>query len=193
MARPIHPSGLREASPSASGQLVSNAGQCESARSGVADHARDGETAKELRARVKRTILEDLEAKVLALRALHAKLRGLDSGERFGDVVARGRPKGEMRQTRGRTRSTRRAVPEFRLRILDVRERVTDPPSFLGIVGGFPQILTHSTSVERAERDLVNALEEHVRGPVDREATRLQRDGFPTGRALRLGWSHVPG
>jgi hypothetical protein len=76
----------------ASGQLVFNAGQFESARSGFADYARDGETAKELRARVNRVILEDLEQKVLALRALHAKLRDLDAGESFGDVVARSRP-----------------------------------------------------------------------------------------------------
>jgi hypothetical protein len=76
----------------ASGQLVFNAGQFESARSGFADYARDGESAKELRARVNRTILEDLEEKVMALRQLHAKLRDRDAGESFGDVVARSRP-----------------------------------------------------------------------------------------------------
>jgi hypothetical protein len=80
----------------ASGQLVFNAGLFESARSGFADYARDGECAKELRARVNRTILEDLEAKVLALRALHAKLRDRDAGESFGDVVGRSHPKSEM-------------------------------------------------------------------------------------------------
>jgi hypothetical protein len=41
---------------------------------------------------VNRVILEDLEQKVIALRALHAKLRDLDAGESFGDVVARSRP-----------------------------------------------------------------------------------------------------
>jgi len=76
----------------ASGQLVFNAGQFESARSGFADYARDGESAKELRARVNRTILEDLEEKVLALRQLHAKLRDIAAGESFADVVARSRP-----------------------------------------------------------------------------------------------------
>jgi hypothetical protein len=76
----------------ASGQLVFNAGSFESARSGFADYVRDGENAKELRARVNRTILEDLEQKVLALRALHAKLRDLDAGESFGGLVARARP-----------------------------------------------------------------------------------------------------
>ena len=79
----------------ASGQLVFNAGQFESARSGFADYARDGESAKELRARVNRTILEDLEEKVLALRALHAKLRDAAAGESFGEVVGRGRPRSE--------------------------------------------------------------------------------------------------
>jgi hypothetical protein len=78
--------------PWASGQLVFNAGQFESARSGFADYARDGETAEQLRGRVNRVILEDLEQKVLALRALHAKLRSVDVGESFGDVVARSRP-----------------------------------------------------------------------------------------------------
>jgi hypothetical protein len=72
--------------PWASGQLVFNAGQFESARSGFADYAKDGETAAQLRTRVNRVILEDLEQKVLALRALHAKLRDQDAG-----AVVRGR------------------------------------------------------------------------------------------------------
>jgi len=79
--------------PWASGQLVFNAGSFESARSAFADYAKDGETGTQLRARVNRIILEDLEEKVLALRALHAKLRDLDGGESFGDVVARSRPR----------------------------------------------------------------------------------------------------
>jgi len=56
------------------------------------DYAKDGETGEQLRARVNRIILEDLEQKVLALRALHAMLRDMDAGESFGDVVARSRP-----------------------------------------------------------------------------------------------------
>jgi hypothetical protein len=75
---------------------------------------------------------------------------------------------------------------EFRLRILDARERDTDPPSFLGIVEGFPQILTHSTSIGQAERDLVNALEAHLLSLMDHEATRLELDDFPTVRLTRL-------
>jgi hypothetical protein len=81
--------------PWSSGQLVFNAGQFESARSGFADYSRDGETGEQLRARVNRILLEDLEQKVLALRALHAKLRDMDAGESFGAVVARSRLRSE--------------------------------------------------------------------------------------------------
>jgi hypothetical protein len=69
-----------------------NAGSFESARSGFADYAKDSETGEQLRTRVNRVILEDLEQKVLALRALHAKLRDIDAGASFGAVVARSRP-----------------------------------------------------------------------------------------------------
>jgi hypothetical protein len=77
--------------PWAFGQLVFNAGQFESARSGFADYAKDGESPAQLRARVNRIILEDLEQKVLALRALHEKLRDRLEGPSFGDRVARAR------------------------------------------------------------------------------------------------------
>jgi len=62
---------------------------------------------------------------------------------------------------------------EFRLRILDVRERDTDPPSFPGIVEGFPQILIHSTSIEQAEIDLTNALRDRLMALQDYDGTRL--------------------
>jgi hypothetical protein len=77
--------------PWAPGQLVFNAGQFESARSGFADYAKDGESPAQLRARVNRIILDDLEQKVLALRALHEKLRDRLEGPSFGDRVARAR------------------------------------------------------------------------------------------------------
>jgi hypothetical protein len=77
--------------PWASGQLVFNAGQFESARSGFADYAKDGETPAQLRARVNRIILDDIEQKVLALRALHEKLRDRLEGQSFGDRVAHAR------------------------------------------------------------------------------------------------------
>ena len=64
-------------------------GQFESARSGFADYAQDVESAKELRTPVSRTILEDLEEKVLALRELHARLRDKGRGESFSGVEAR--------------------------------------------------------------------------------------------------------
>jgi hypothetical protein len=78
------------------GQLVFNAGQFESARSGFADYAKDGETGEQLRVRVNRILLEDLEQKVLVLRALHAKLRERDEGPSFSAVVSRSRPRSEM-------------------------------------------------------------------------------------------------
>jgi hypothetical protein len=77
----------------ASGQLVFNAGQFESARSGFADYARDGETGQQLRTRVNRVILEDLEQKVIALHQLHEKLRDRLGGPSFGAIVGRERPK----------------------------------------------------------------------------------------------------
>ena len=77
-------------------QLVFNAGSFESVRAGFASYAREGETERDLRARVNSTVLADLEQQVMALRALHAKLRDQDAGESFGDIVARGRPKSEM-------------------------------------------------------------------------------------------------
>ena len=75
---------------------------------------------------------------------------------------------------------------EIRLRVLDVRERDTDPPSFLWIVEGFREILVHATTVERVERDLVGALEDHLKRLMDHEATRLQLDDYPTVRTIRL-------
>jgi len=42
----------------------------------------------DLRARVNRTILKDLEQKVFALRGLHLKMRDLDAGEKFGGPVS---------------------------------------------------------------------------------------------------------
>jgi hypothetical protein len=75
---------------------------------------------------------------------------------------------------------------EFRLRILDVRERDTDPPSFLGIVEGFPEVLVHATSFGQTEVVLTNAIIEHLKRLQDREATRIDPDDFPTVRIHRL-------
>jgi hypothetical protein len=75
---------------------------------------------------------------------------------------------------------------EFRLRILDVREHEDDPPSFLGIVEGIPEVLVHATSAGQAERDLTTALIEHLKRLQDREATRIDWDDFATVRSMRL-------
>jgi len=84
-------------------------------------------------------------------------------------------------------------VLEVRLRVFDVGEHVTDPPSLLGIIEGFPGILVQATTVEQTERYLVNAFEEHLQRRMDHEATRLPLDDFPTVSALRLLSARVPG
>jgi len=43
-------------------------------------------------AHIGRTFLADVEQQVMALRALHAKLRDLDAGENFGGLIAQARP-----------------------------------------------------------------------------------------------------
>ncbi len=63
-----------------SGGLTVNAGKFESVRTGYADYALPGETAEQLRERVNRVVLADLEAQVRAMRELH---------ERLGDVPSR--------------------------------------------------------------------------------------------------------
>jgi len=75
---------------------------------------------------------------------------------------------------------------EFRLRILDVREHEGDPPSFLGIVEGFPEVLVHAISLGQAEEDLTRALADHLERLQDRESTRIDWDDFPTMRVVRL-------
>ena len=75
---------------------------------------------------------------------------------------------------------------EFRLRILDVREHETDPPSFLGIVEGFPEVLVHATTPGQAESVLSQALSDYLMRLQDREATRGDLDEFPTVRVVRL-------
>ena len=76
-------------------QLVFNPGSFESVRAGFASYAREGETERDLRTRVHSTVLADVEQQVMALRALHAKLREMGAGENFGGVVARARPTSE--------------------------------------------------------------------------------------------------
>jgi predicted RNase H-like HicB family nuclease len=75
---------------------------------------------------------------------------------------------------------------EFRLRILDVRERETDPPSFLGIVEGFPRVMAHAASPADAEADLMRALDDYLSRLQDRDSTRIDWDEFPTVRLVRI-------
>ena len=82
---------------------------------------------------------------------------------------------------------------EICLRILDVREKETDPTSFLGIAEGLPDILVHAATLQDAERDLVNALENHLSRLMDYEGTRIQLDDFPTVRVVRLRLSPAVG
>lgn len=77
---------------------------------------------------------------------------------------------------------------EFRLRILDVGEG-----SFLGVVEGFPEVLVHALSSVQAEKDLINALNEHLKRLQDHEATRIDWDDFPTVRTLRIYLGRSPG
>ena len=82
---------------------------------------------------------------------------------------------------------------EFRLRVLDVRERASDPPSFLGIVEGFPELLVHATSAGDAEADLVRALVAYLNRLRNPEATWPQLDDYPTVRAARILLMTPPG
>ncbi|MHB8352216.1 MAG: hypothetical protein ACYDFT_05985 [Thermoplasmata archaeon] len=75
---------------------------------------------------------------------------------------------------------------EVRLSVLDVRERETAPPSFLGIVEGFPSVMAHAASADACEAAVVDALEDFLRRLQDDDATRLQLDEFPTVRVVRL-------
>ena len=75
---------------------------------------------------------------------------------------------------------------EFRLRVLDVRERDTDPHSYLGIVEGFPQILVHESSASECEAALSRMLAAFLEGLQDLESTRLELDDFPTVRTAEL-------
>ena len=52
----------------------------------------EDQSGRDLEALVHSTVLADVEQQVMALRALHAKLRDLDAGENFGGLVARARP-----------------------------------------------------------------------------------------------------
>lgn len=74
--------------PWATASLTFNAGSFESARAGLADYAQPGESCEQLRARVTRLVLEDLERSVRAMRELHERLSGAFGG--VGRVLPKG-------------------------------------------------------------------------------------------------------
>ena len=74
---------------------------------------------------------------------------------------------------------------EIRPRVLDVRERDTEPPSCFGIVEGVSEILVHARTLGQAERDLENPFEEYLRRLTDYSAMRIPLDDFPTVRVIK--------
>ena len=55
-------------------QVTLNLGSFESVKAGVADYAKDGETAEDLAQRVARLVFDELEAQAVAMRNLHARI-----------------------------------------------------------------------------------------------------------------------
>ena len=55
-------------------QVTLNLGSFESVKAGVADYAKDGETAESLAQRVARLVFDELEAQAVAMRNLHARI-----------------------------------------------------------------------------------------------------------------------
>jgi predicted RNase H-like HicB family nuclease len=72
-------------------------------------------------------------------------------------------------------------VFEIRLRVLEAGEG-----SYLGIVERFPDIRVHATTAAEVEADATRALADHLERWMDREATRMQMEDFPTVRITRL-------
>jgi len=72
-------------------------------------------------------------------------------------------------------------VFEIRLRVLEAGQG-----SYLGIVEGFPDILVRASTASEAEADATRALADHLERSMDREATRMQMEDFPTVRVARL-------
>jgi len=75
-----------------------NSGSFDSVMPGFAPYEREGKTGRDLLDRVHSAVLADVEQQVMALRALHAKLRDTHAAENFGVVVAFYRQKGLPRR-----------------------------------------------------------------------------------------------
>ena len=124
-------------------------------------------------------------SELVAVREVAAKLGGVDAGESFGDFVARDRSRSEVVSAGVERVLQERTVHEIRLRILHVRERDTDRPSFRGIVEGFPGIFVHASTVGRWKGPRERA-KERLSRLMDHGATRMQLDDLPTVRKSRL-------
>lgn len=141
-----------------------------SARVGCADHARDGERAREL-------------------HALRTRFRNMATGERSGGEwpatagVGRAEDVRVARSMRGLSSRCARALRCARTR--------HGPSCYLGIVEGFPQALVYSSTLEPTARDLENALEEYLGGRRERETTRSPVDDFAIVRVVRLRLSTI--
>jgi hypothetical protein len=70
---------------------------------------------------------------------------------------------------------------EFRIRVLDVA-----PNGYLALVEGLPVLLAHGETAGQAEAEAVHLLEALLRRLLDLDATRIERDDFPTVRVTRL-------
>ena len=66
------------------------------------------------------------------------------------------------------------------------RSLQTRPNSFLGIVGGFPQVLSESARLAEAERDVSVALSAFLRSREEPYGPRVEYDEFPTDRDPRF-------
>jgi hypothetical protein len=131
--------------PWATASLTFNAGSFESARAGLADYAQPGETCAQLRERVNRLVLEDLERSVRAMRELH---------ERLGDTAIRtSSPARGAGATSGSDSLPRMIVPSATPTVEGASPGHS--PSAVGAGPGAPKPPAQSPSGERPLKDLV--------------------------------------
>ncbi len=135
--------------PWATSSLTFNAGAYESAKSGFADYSRPGETAEQLRERVNRVVLEDLERSVRAMRELH---------ERLGDVPIRTSSPAPPAGAPSGASVSPSSPPRVAATLASPASEEEPPgriPSVVGADPGAPKPLTRSPSGERPLKALV--------------------------------------
>ncbi len=135
--------------PWATSHLTFNAGAYESAKSGFADYSRPGESAEQLRERVNRVVLEDLERSVRAMRELH---------ERLGDVPMRTSSPGPRAGAPSGASASPSSPPRVAATLASPASEEASPglsPSAVGAGPGAPKPPTLSPSGERPLKDLV--------------------------------------